>query len=316
MQKYVLRRVVLMIPTLLIVSVIIFGMMRLVPGDVIMSLLGEGGRLSDSEAVALRTKLGLNDPIHIQYLKWMGKLVRLDLGESLLTGERVNSMVASFFPVTFELVVVGTIIGMAMALPLGILSAVYVDTWIDYASRMFAITGISVPNFWIATLVVVMPAIWWGISPPIERIGFFEDPMQHAFQFFIPAIILGYGLSATKVRLLRTTMLEVLREDYIRTARSKGLRDRAVYVRHALKNALIPVITLLGTQVGRLMGGTVILEVVFGLPGMGKMAIDAISLRDYPVVQGMVMIVAFIMVVMNLIVDMSYAWFDPRIRYS
>jgi peptide/nickel transport system permease protein len=316
MQKYMLRRVVLMIPTLLIVSVIIFGMMRLVPGDVIMSLLGEGGRLSDSEAVALRTKLGLNDPIHVQYLKWMSKLVVLNLGDSLLTGQSVNSMVASFFPVTFELVIVGTIIGMAMALPLGILSAVYVDTWIDYASRLFAITGISVPNFWIATLVVVMPAIWWGISPPIERVSFFDDPMQHAFQFFIPAIILGYGLSATKVRLLRTTMLEVLREDYIRTARSKGLRDRTVYVRHALKNALIPVITLLGTQVGRLMGGTVILEVVFGLPGMGKMAVDAISLRDYPVVQGMVMIVAVIMVVMNLIVDMSYAWFDPRIRYS
>lgn len=316
MQQYILRRLLLMIPTLLIVSIVIFGMLRLVPGDVVMSLLGEGGRLTDEEAAVIKHNLGLDRPIALQYLTWMGDLLRGDFGDSLLTGQKISRMVGNFFPTTLELVILGTIIGMAIAIPFGILSAVYVDSWIDYVTRLITIGGISIPNFWIATLVVVMPAIWWGVSPPIQRVSILEDFWGHLYQFGAPALILGFGLAATKARLLRTTMLEVLREDYIRTARAKGLTDRVVYVRHAMKNAFIPVVTLLGTQIGRLLGGTVILEVVFGLPGMGKMTIDAISLRDYPVVQATVMIIAVIMVFSNLLVDLSYGWFDPRIRYS
>ena len=316
MQKYILRRLVLAVPTLLIVSVLIFGMLRLIPGDVLMSLLGEGGRLNDADAQIIRERLGLTGPIYVQYARWMGHVLQGNLGESLLTGQKVTHMVASFFPTTLELVLIGVALGIIIAVPLGVLSAIYVDGWIDYASRLFALSGISIPNFWIATLAVVMPAIWWGVSPPIQRVNFFADPWGHLYQFGLPAVILGYGLAATQMRLLRTTMLEVLHEDYIRTARAKGLRDRVVFYRHALKNALIPNVTLMGTQISRLLGGTVILETVFGLPGMGKMTIDAISLRDYPVVQATVMIIATIMVLSNLLVDVSYGWFDPRIRYS
>ncbi len=316
MQKYILRRLVLMVPTLLIVSVIIFGMLRLIPGDVLMSLLGEGGRLSEADAQVIRERLGLTGPIYMQYLRWMGNLVQGDFGDSLLTGQPIMEMVVNFFPTTLELVVIGVVLGIVLSIPLGVLSAIYVDSWIDYGSRLFALSGISIPNFWIATLVVVMPAIWWGISPPIQRVNFFEDPWGHLYQFGLPAVILGFGLCAVQIRLLRTNMLEVLHEDYIRTARAKGLRDRVVFYRHALKNALIPNVTLMGTQISRLLGGTVILETVFGLPGMGKMTIDAISLRDYPVVQATVMIIAVIMVFSNLLVDLSYAWFDPRIKYS
>jgi len=315
-QAYILRRLLLMIPTLLVVSVVIFGMLRLVPGDVILALLGEGGRLNPEQLAAIKKNLGLDLPLPVQYLNWMSHLLRGDLGTSLLTGQSINHMIANFFPTTIELVILGTIIGTAISIPLGVLTAVYVDSWVDYVGRLVAISGISVPNFWIATLAVVFPAIWWGVSPPLLRVNFFEDPGGHIYQFGLPALILGFGLAATQMRLLRTTMLEVLREDYIRTARAKGLGDRVVYIRHAMKNAFIPVITLLGTQVARLMGGTVILEVIFSLPGMGKMTIDAIQLRDYTVVQANVMVLAIIMVFTTLLVDLSYGWFDPRIRYS
>ena len=316
MGPYVARRLLLSIPTLFIVSVLIFGMLRLVPGDVLISLLGEGGRLSEEEQAVARARLGLDRPAIVQYFVWLGGILQGDLGDSLLTGQSVNSMVVRFFPVSLELVLLALFVAVLIALPLGILSAIYVDRWVDNSARLFSVVGISIPDFWLATIVVVVPAIWWGISPPLERISFLDDPIGHAGQFLLPAIVLGYGLSAIYVRVLRTTMLEVLGEAYLVTARSKGLAERVVVTRHALKNAFIPVISLMGTQLGRLLGATVILEVVFGLPGMGKLVFDAIRLRDYTVVQGAVMVFAVAMIVLNLLVDLSYGWLNPRIRYS
>lgn len=316
MGPYVARRLLLSIPTLFIVSVLIFGMLRLVPGDVLISLLGEGGRLSEEEQAVARARLGLDRPAIVQYFVWLGGILQGDLGDSLLTGQSVNSMVVRFFPVSLELVLLALFVAVLIALPLGILSAIYVDRWVDNSARLFSVVGISIPDFWLATIVVVVPAIWWGISPPLERISFLDDPIGHTGQFLLPAIVLGYGLSAIYVRVLRTTMLEVLGEAYLVTARSKGLAERVVVTRHALKNAFIPVISLMGTQLGRLLGATVILEVVFGLPGMGKLVFDAIRLRDYTVVQGAVMVFAVAMIVLNLLVDLSYGWLNPRIRYS
>ena len=316
MGTYVARRLLLSIPTLFIVSVVIFGMLRLVPGDVLISLLGEGGRLSEEEQAVARARLGLDRPVIVQYFVWLGGIVQGDLGDSLLTGQSVNSMIVRFFPVSLELVLLALFVALLIALPLGILSALYVDRWVDNGARLFSVAGISIPDFWLATIVVVVPAIWWGISPPLERVSFIDDPTGHMGQFLLPAIVLGYGLSAIYVRVLRTTMLEVLGEAYLVTARSKGLAERVVVTRHALKNAFIPVITLMGTQLGRLLGATVIIEVVFGLPGMGKLVFDAISLRDYTVVQGAVIVFAVVMIALNLLVDLSYAWLDPRIRYS
>jgi peptide/nickel transport system permease protein len=263
----------------------------------------------------LRAKLGLNRPIAIQYFEWVGKVVRGDLGESLWTKRPVVEELARRLPISLELGILALIFALLMALPVGIIAAIRQDTLGDYAARSMAILGLSVPGFWIATLVVLLPAIWWGWSPPIQFTEISKDVWAHIAQFIIPAAILALASAAALMRLTRAMLLDVLRQDYVRTAWSKGLRERVVVLKHSLKNAVIPVVTVLGLQIAQILGGTVIFEQIFGLPGMGRFLFDAINQRDYPVIQGINLIIVSVVVVMNLLVDATYALLDPRIRY-
>ena len=313
MGRYVLRRLLVAVPSLVIASLIVFSLPRLLPGDVVQLMLEEqayGKNLDD-----LRAKLGPDRPIHVQYVEWLGHVVQGKLGESLWTKRPVSEELARRLPVSLELGVLALILAVAMALPVGILAAVRQDSLADYVARSLAIVGLSVPGFWIATLVVLLPAIWWGWSPPIQFTEFSVDPWAHVAQFILPALILGVASAATIMRLTRATLLDVLRQDYVRTAWAKGVRGRSVVLKHSLKNALIPVVTVLGIQVAAILGGTVILETIFGLPGMGRFLVDAINQRDYPVIQGVNLLIVSVVVVMNLIVDGVYAYLDPRIRY-
>lgn len=313
MRKYVLRRLLVAIPSLLIASLIVFTLPRLIPGDVVQLMLEEKAYGKDLED--LREKLGLNRPIYIQYFEWLVKVARGDLGESLWTRRPVIEELARRIPVSLELGFLALFFAVLIAIPVGIIAAIRQDTIQDYVARSAAVLGLSVPGFWIATLVVVLPAIWWGWSPPIQFTEFRKDPWTHLAQFVLPAFILGIASSAAIMRLTRAMLLEVLRQDYIRTAWAKGLRERMVVLKHSLKNAIIPVVTILGIQVSALLGGTVIFETIFGLPGMGRFLFDAINQRDYPVIQGVNLLIVTIVVMTNLVVDMLYAVLDPRIRY-
>jgi len=312
-RLYVLRRLAVAIPSLLIASLVVFTLPRLIPGDVVQLMLEEKAYGKDLDD--LRAKLGLNRPIYVQYFEWTGRVLRGDLGESLWTKRPVAEELARRIPVTLELGVLALFFAVLIALPIGLLAAIRQDTIADYVARTIAILGLSVPGFWIATLVVLLPAIWWGWSPPIHYTEFMKDPSQHLLQFTIPAFILGLVSSATIMRLTRAQLLEVLRQDYVRTAWAKGLRERVVVLKHSFKNAVIPVITVLGLQVSAILGGTVIFESIFGLPGMGRFLFDAINQRDYPVIQGVNLLIVTVVVTMNLIVDACYALLDPRIRY-
>ena len=315
MLQYILRRLLASIPVLILVSIIVSALIRIVPGDVVMNMLGESGNVSAKDLALIRHQLGLDRPYYEQYLTWMAGLLRGDMGNSLWTGNPVRDELFRRVPVTMELALLGLPLAILIAIPIGIISATRQDTVSDYSGRLFAIAGLSLPDFWLATLVVVFLAIWFHWLPPRGYISPLESPWDNFQQFFLPAMILGFRLSAVTMRMTRSTMLEVLRQDYIRTAWSKGLRERVVIYRHAVKNAMIPVITLLGRQFSVLLGGTVIIETVFGIPGVGSLTLDAINQRDYTQVQGNVMFLAAIMVLMNLLVDISYGWFDPRIRY-
>lgn len=316
MRQYIIRRLILAIPTLFFVSLIIFGLMRLVPGDILMLKMGATVLAEKWEMDALRRELGLDKPLPLQYLEYVGGLVRGDMGESLWSGQPVTQAVMLRLPVTAELAVLGIVFALLIAIPVGVMSAIRQDTWTDYLLRGVAIAGISIPSFWLATLAIVLPAVFFRWSPPILYSPFFKDPLRNLQQFILPSLILGTALSASTARMTRSMMLEVLRQDYIRTAWAKGLGERTVIVRHALKNALIPVVTILGHQIAFLIGGTVILESIFTLPGMGSYLLDAINVRDYPVVQGITVLVSVWVVLLNLVIDVSYAALDPRIRYS
>ena len=312
-RKYVLKRLLVAIPSLLIASVIVFSLSRLIPGDVVVLMMQENQYASDVEA--MREKLGLNRPIHAQYLHWMAQIARGDLGQSLYTSRPVVQELAKKVPVSLELGAVAVFFAILVGVPIGILAAVRQDTVGDYAARSGAILGLSVPGFWLGTLVVVLPAIYWGWSPSIKFIRFGDDPWGHLAQFLIPGFLLGIASAASIMRLTRTQLLEVLRQDYVRTAWSKGLGERLVVLKHSLKNALIPVVTVLGIQIAQVLSGTVIFESIFGLPGMGRFLFDAITERDYPVIQGINLVVVTTVVTVNLLVDVVYAYLDPRIRY-
>jgi peptide/nickel transport system permease protein len=314
MRQYVLKRLLLVGPTLLLVSAIVFSLTRLIPGDVVVLMFEEKAYAEDLEA--LRAKLGLNRPIHEQYGVWLAQVVRGDLGESLWTRRPVLEEVARRLPVSLELGAMALLFALGTALPIGVLAAIRQDTPQDYAARSLAILGLSIPGFWKATLVIVLPSIWFGWAPPLQFTPLTQDPWQHFSQFLLPAIILGIASGASIMRLTRALMLEVLRQDYIRTAWSKGLREARVVLKHALKNAVIPVVTIVGIQIGQIASGTVIMETIFGLPGMGRFLVDAIYQRDYPVVQGVNLLLASIVVGVNLVVDVAYAYLDPRIRYQ
>ena len=320
MYTYLLRRLLLFIPTLFIVSMLVFLSVRLLPGDFVDLLLSDPqyGATTEVDRERFREMLGLNVPAHIAYARWVsGILLHGTLGESLLRGHKpVEIKILDRVPVTLELGGTALLIGLLIALPVGIYSAVRQDTLGDYVGRSVAIFGLATPNFWLALMVLIFPGIWWGWTPPLRLFDFSEDPVAHVGMFIIPGLILGTGLSAATMRMTRTMMLEVLRQDYVRTAWAKGLRERVVVVRHVLKNALIPVVTLIGLQLPILVGGSVIIETLFNLPGLGSLLVQSLSLRDYPMVSGINLFFATFILFANLLIDLLYAYLDPRIRYQ
>jgi peptide/nickel transport system permease protein len=315
MRKYVLRRLLLAIPVLLLSSVIVFALMRVMPGDALIALMGESGNIGERELAHVRQQLRLDLPYHEQYAIWLWQLVSLRPGDSIFTGEPITVSLAKSIPVTLELAALALVLGLVIAVPIGVLSATRQDTASDYVGRVLAVSGLSLPDFWLATLVITFAALWFHWIPPIGYTSLWESPLRNLQQFLLPAAVLGFRLSAATMRMTRSTVLEVLREDYVRTAWAKGLGGRIVVYKHALKNALIPVVTIVGGQLGVLLAGTVVVESIFALPGMGRLTVEAILYRDYPVVQTNVMLVAVTLVTLNLLVDVSYAWLDPRIRY-
>ena len=313
MRHYVLRRLVIAIPSLLIASLIVFTLPRLIPGDVVQLMLEEKAYGRDLED--LRAKLGLDRPIPVQYVDWVRRLARGDLGESLWTHQPVLGELARRMPVTLMLGFLAIVVAVVIGVPIGILSAVRPDGALDFVARSGAILGLSVPGFVQAIVVILLPAIWWGWTP---RMGFTElaqGPATYLLQFVLPAIILGTASAAAIMRLTRGMLLEVLRQDYVRTAWAKGLQERVVVLKHSLKNAIIPVVTVLGLQIAQIAGGSVIIESIFGLPGMGQFLVEAITQRDYPVIQGINLLIVVIIVATNLLVALFYATIDPRIRY-
>jgi peptide/nickel transport system permease protein len=312
MRLYILRRLVVAVPSLLIASLIVFTLPRLIPGDVVQLMLDEKAYGKDLED--LRAKLGLNRPLHVQYVEWVGAVVRGHLGESLWTRQPVISELARRLPVTATLGVMATLVAITIGVPIGVVAATRQDGVVDFFARSAAIFALSIPGFVLAILVTLLPAIWWGWTPP-RFVEFSKDPAGNLVQFVLPALILGVASAAAIMRLTRGMLLEVLRQDYVRTAWAKGLRERAVVLKHSLKNALIPVVTVLGLQVAAIAGGSVIIEWIFGIPGMGQFLVDAIVQRDYPVIQGVNLVIVTLIVLTNLTVDLVYAMLDPRIRY-
>jgi len=318
MRNYIIRRVALMIPTLFLVSAVVFLTIRLIPGDVIETMGIEMGQTAAGEQLdleAIREMLGMNVPWHEQYVQWMWGVMRGDFGNSLWSGRPVTGEIIARLPITFELGLLSFLIAQVIAIPIGLYSAIRHDTIGDFLGRTFAIVNLATPAFWLATMIMVFPSIWWGWSPPMRYIPFADDPMANLEQFLIPAALMGTAMSATTMRMLRTTMLEVLRQDYVRTAWSKGLRERVIVLRHAMRNALIPVVTMISGQIPIMIGGAVIMEQIFSLPGMGRLFLDAINRRDYPFVTGINILLATFGMVLILLTDLSYAYLDPRVRY-
>jgi peptide/nickel transport system permease protein len=315
MHKYVLRRLLLALPVLVLSSLIVFGLMRVMPGDALTALMAESGNVGERELKKLRADLGLDRPYHEQYALWVWQMVSFNPGHSIFTNEPIPVALRKAVPVTLELAALAMVLGLVIAIPIGVLSATRQDTGADYVGRVVAVSGLSLPDFWLGTLVITFAAIWFNWIPPIGYVSFWDSPWRNLQQFLLPAAVLGFRLSAATMRMTRSTVLEVLREDYVRTAWAKGLAGRLVVYKHALKNALIPVVTIVGGQLGTLLAGTVVVETIFALPGMGRLTVEAILFRDYPVVQTNVMLVAATLVSLNLLVDLTYAWLDPRIRY-
>jgi len=314
MQVYLVRRLLLVVPTLLGVSIIVFVLVRFLPGDAVAMLLQDYAQTGDAEA--LRVQLGLDRPVYVQYGEWLGALLRGDLGTSLRSKTPISAELANRIPVTLELGGLAFLVGLAVAIPVGVLSAVRQDTRLDYLARSTAIGLLAIPSFWLGTLVITLPSVWWQWTPPLRYTRLLDDPAKNLAQMIIPAIVLGLALSGTLMRLTRAQMLEVLRQEFVLTAHAKGLAERAVLFRHALKNAFIPVLTLLGLQISILVGGTVVIESVFALPGMGRYLLEALQYRDYPVIQALNLIFATVIILANLVVDLLYAWLDPRLRYD
>ena len=318
MRAYIIRRLLLIIPTLFILTILVFLSVRFIPGDVIDAMMAEmETEHSNIDREAMERKLGLDVPVHVQYGRWIGDiLLHGTLGESLRGEWPVEEKIIGKLPVTIELGVMAIIIGLLIALPVGIYSAIRQDTAADYVGRTAAIIGMATPNFWLALMIMLYPAIWWGWSPPMEWVSFTEDPLGNLGVLIIPSLILGTAMSAATMRMTRTMMLEVLRQDYIRTAWSKGLNERVVVLRHAVKNALIPVVTGIGMSLPLLVGGSVIIENIFNLPGLGRLTVVALNDRDYPVVSGVNLFFATAVVGINLMIDLIYPYLDPRVRYS
>ncbi len=326
MRAYIIRRVLLMIPTIILASMIVFAVVRFIPGDIIDQMVADMVKVTELDRAAMERALGLDAPVHIQYLRWIGiiphpeegfgGILQGDFGDSLWKSTPVTREITNRLPVTFELGLIALLISQLIAMPIGVLSAIRQDSLLDYVARSVAIAFIAVPGFWIATLIMIYPALWWNWSPPLMYVAFVDDPMENLAMFIIPATILGMAMSGVTMRMTRTMMLEVLRQDYIRTAWAKGIRERSVIIRHALKNSMIPVITIVGLQMPVMIGGTVIIEQIFNLPGMGRLIVEATFRRDYPIITGTMMYLATAILTINLLIDLTYGFFDPRVHYQ
>ncbi|MBI1959826.1 MAG: ABC transporter permease [Candidatus Rokubacteria bacterium] len=320
MRTYVLRRLVLFVPTLLGVSILIFVLMRLVPGDIAEILVYQSG--SESSAIQhqqirqIRQELGLDRPVVVQYLAWMGGALRGDFGQSYMQRRPVSDILRERVPRSIELALLTLSIAVVWAVPLGVVSAVRQNGALDYLARVVSLSGLSLPLFVTGALILYGLGRIFRWMPPLEFVSFTENPLENLKQLIWPALCQAYYISAPISRLTRSEMLEVIRQDYVRTARAKGLRERAVVYRHALRNSLLPVVTFIGWWGGRLLGGLVIMELIFVVPGMGTALVQAVSQRDYPTVQAMIFVMALVFLAVNLVVDLAYAWLDPRIRYA
>jgi peptide/nickel transport system permease protein len=318
MLRYLTQRLIAVIPTLLGVSIMVFTAIRLVPGDSLTAMLGtEAGMLTETQRQALREYLGIDKPDVEQYFTWMGNVLQGDLGYSVRRGEPVLDLILDRFPVTLELAILSVLIALLIGVSIGVFSSLYHNTVIDLIGRLFALFGLAAPNFLVGTLLIYALSVYFGYLPNAGNYTELTDkPLKNLEQLIFPALTLGFSFSASVMRTTRSAMLEILGEDYIRTARSKGLRERVVVMRHALRNALIPVVTLTGVELGYLLGGAVIIEEIFALPGIGRLALTAISQRDYALIQGVTLFIALNFVVLNLLVDLIYATIDPRISYA
>jgi peptide/nickel transport system permease protein len=296
--------------------VLVFAMVRLIPGDIVDLLIGSELYVGAEYRAELRAKYGLDQPIYVQYLRWIVQVLQGDLGSSLRNNEPVLGTLLLRFPLTLELALLSVVLSAAVAVPLGVISAVRRNSPLDFVVRLVAMVGLSVPNFWLAAMLLLLTSVVFRWQPDLRLVPFWQDPLTNLSQLLMPTVALSLALMAIVMRMTRSSMLEVLRQDYMQTARAKGLMPRVIMVRHALKNAFIPVLTVLGIQLGALLGGTVVIEVIFGLPGLGRLLVEGMTARDYPVIQGTVLFIAVAFVFVNLLVDLMYAYLDPRIRYS
>ncbi len=316
MYGYLVRRILLMIPTMLGVAILVFVLMRLIPGDIVLMRMGGTGMTDKASIEAERTRLGLNKPAWVQFVDWMKGIVVLDLGTSMWTGRPITEEIGNRVALSFQVAVMATILAVILAIPLGTIAALKQDTWVDYSVRMFSIAGLATPSFWLGILMILFFLILFKWMPPLTYVPIWQDPIRNLSQLIWPALATGYRYSAVATRMTRSSVLEVLREDYIRTARAKGMVEHLIVNRHALKNALLPVITVIGLEFAFLIGGLVVTEQVFNLNGVGLLMAVSVTQHDYTLVQGLVLLVAFIFVFSNFLVDLVYAWLDPRIQYS
>ena len=310
---------VLFVPTLLGVSIAIFTLLRVIPGDVAALMLGgaEGeGSYTQEDLERVREQLGLNDPIYVQYGTWIWQLVRFDLGDSIALGRPIAGELKRQFPITLQLAIFTAIVVSLIAIPVGVLAAVKQDTWIDYILRSIAVVGLAAPSFFIGMLIILGLSLYFRWIPPIAFVNLWDNPTVAFQQLVFPAMALGFASQGLLLRMTRTQLLEVLREDFVRTARAKGLAERAVIMRHGVRNALLPVVTIAGVQIGFLFSGTVVIETVFNVPGIGRGLIQAMFIRDLPMIQAYIMYFALVALTANFLVDLTYAWLDPRIRYG
>ena len=316
MKTYVIQRLVIALLTLLGMSVVIFTLLRLAPGDIVDILFSTAGYVSPSEKQAIMRELGIDRPYWVQYVDWIRQMLTGDLGKSYRYDQPAWQIVRPLVPVTLELAALSTLFAVLIGVPTGVVSAVRQDTTLDYVLRVFSLAGLAMPAFWLGMVIILGLVTWFGWIPPLSYVSPFQDLKLHAVQFILPALAVGYRSSALIMRITRSSLLEVLREDYIRTAWAKGQTGRVVIWRHALKNALLPVVTIIGIEFAFLIGGLVVTETVFNLPGVARFLVQAILWRDYPIVQNLVMFIAVVVILSNLLVDMLYGVLDPRVRYG
>jgi peptide/nickel transport system permease protein len=317
MRTYALRRLIAAFVVLVLVSLIVFSLMHLLPGDALVTKLGETGRIPEDRMDSLREEMGLNDPLPVQYANWVLDMLDGSMGESLVyEGRTVSSRILDALPITLELGILGLVASIIIGVPMGVISAISQDSPLDYFIRIFSLLGLSIPQFWLGLIIIVYGTLYLGYKPPTRFISLADDPIGNIQMMWIPALVLGFSLAAGIMRMTRSTVLEAMHEDYARTARAKGLAERIVVVRHVVRNALIPVVTLVGNQAAFIFSGALILEILFVLPGMGRLTLDAIYQRDYTQVQGCALVAGAAVVGVNLLVDLSYGWIDPRVRYG